>query len=189
MEPVAEQFLRPFSISPDGRRIVGAAYGEADTQWDVVELTLEDEPAQRPLVVAPYTQWYPEIAPSGDWLLYMSRESGHPEVARGPLVFNKDGVEERLGLYGVGQIVVVGDTGVSTGDEATVHQDLRGRVYTGTWGSGTCGTWRDDDGHGTHVAGSVLGSGVMDGAVTSTHSYAGTNAGMSHSGGATWAPA
>jgi hypothetical protein len=99
------------------------------------------------------------------------------EITRSPLIFDKDGVEARLGLYGAGQIVVVGDTGASTGDAATMHQDFRGRLYRGE-ALGTCGTWGDNHSHGTHVAGSVLGSGVMDGAVTSTHSYAGTNAGI-----------
>ena len=102
----------------------------------------------------------------------------HNEITRSSLVFDKDGVEAQLGLYGAGQIVVVGDTGVSTGNESTMHSDFRGHFYKGSWGSGTCGSWEDYYAHGTHVAGSVLGSGVMDGAVTSTHSYSGTNAGI-----------
>jgi len=99
-------------------------------------------------------------------------------IARSSAAMNKDAVENTLGLYGENQIVVVGDTGFSTGNAATMHQDFRGHFYKGSWGSGSCGTWADPDSHGTHVAGSVLGSGVMDGAVTTTHSYAGTNAGI-----------
>jgi uncharacterized repeat protein (TIGR01451 family) len=99
-------------------------------------------------------------------------------IARSNLAMNKDGVETRLGLYGAGQIVVDGDSGLSTGNIATMHDDFKGHFYKGTWGTGSCGTWADSDGHGTHTAGSVLGSGARSGAVTTTHSYSGTNAGI-----------
>jgi hypothetical protein len=99
-------------------------------------------------------------------------------IARSNLAMNKNGVESRLGLYGAGQIVVGGDSGVSTGNVATMHNDFKGHFYKGTWGGGTCGTWADNDGHGTHTAGSVLGSGVRSGAITVTHSYSGSNAGI-----------
>lgn len=103
----------------------------------------------------------------------------HNAIARGNQAMNKDGVESRLGLYGAGQIVVVGDTGVSTGNPATLHADFSGRVYAGTTGpASTCLNWTDTVDHGTHVAGSVLGSGYRSGAVTTTHSYAGSNAGI-----------
>ncbi|HEC34122.1 MAG TPA: DUF11 domain-containing protein [Chloroflexi bacterium] len=122
----------------------------------------------------------PTVAQLGGvaWVEPWAEPRLYNEITRGPLIFDKDGVEAHLGLYGAGQIVVVGDTGVSTGNEATMHPDFRGHFYKGTWGGGTCGTWEDYYAHGTHVAGSVLGSGVMDGAVTTTHSYAGTNAGI-----------
>lgn len=62
-----------------------------------------------------------------------------------------------LGLTGAGQTLGVCDTGLDTGNTNTVHRDftnrVRGIALTG-------GTWADADGHGTHVAGSVCGSGV-----------------------------
>ena len=99
-------------------------------------------------------------------------------VARSALALNQDAVEAELGLYGAGQVIVVGDTGVSTGVTTTMHADFQGHFYKGTWGSGTCGSWSDYYSHGTHVAGSALGNGVMDGSNPATHSYAGTNAGI-----------
>jgi len=102
----------------------------------------------------------------------------HNAIARSDLGMNKNGVETRLGLYGAGQIVVDGDTGVSTGNTATMHDDFKGHFYKGSWGSGICGSWADYDEHGTHTAGSVLGNGVRSGAITATHAYSGSNAGI-----------
>jgi serine protease AprX len=71
-------------------------------------------------------------------------------------------------LTGRGQVIGVIDTGLDTGDEATVHPDLRGRVRIVSspnqkpmWSSDP---WpyddgpADRDGHGTHVAGSIAGN-------------------------------
>ena len=65
-----------------------------------------------------------------------------------------------LGLTGEGQIVGVADSGFDTGDEDTIHRDVRGRVITamGGWYSRP-DEWSDLNGHGTHVVGSVLGNG------------------------------
>lgn len=105
------------------------------------------------------------------------------EIARSDTIMDQNRVESELGLFGQGQIVGVGDSGLSTGDPATVHQDFAGRVIGGTWGSGNCGTWADDNSHGTHVAGSVLGSGVQSGADIPGQVYAGSNAGIAPEAG------
>ena len=74
-----------------------------------------------------------------------------------------------LGLTGKGQIVAVFDTGLDTGKLQDLHPDLKGRVVATfaygrpsereTWS----GDWSDPKGHGTHVAGSVLGDGSASG--------------------------
>ena len=69
----------PFSVSPDGRRLVGTIQ-QAETTWDIAEVSLEGDPTLRPLVVGPQNQWHPQISPSGKWLAYMSRESGRAEI-------------------------------------------------------------------------------------------------------------
>lgn len=99
-------------------------------------------------------------------------------VARGNTLVAKDQVEQTLGYYGQGQVVAVTDTGLSTGDPVTAHLDFAGRILGGgTGGGATCSGWQDDNYHGTHVAGSVLGSGLRSGANPVTKQYAGTHAG------------
>ncbi|HNT78490.1 MAG TPA: hypothetical protein PKH77_26050, partial [Anaerolineae bacterium] len=56
-------------------------------------------------------------------------------VARSSAAMNKDAVENAVGLYGAGQMVVVGAAGFSAGNETALRQDFRGRFYAGSWGS------------------------------------------------------
>lgn len=79
-----------------------------------------------------------------------------------------------LTLKGTGQIVGIADSGLDTGDPATVHVDVRGRVaglaswptrdvlapYTNDPPGHDDGPADPDSAHGTHVTGSVLGSGA-----------------------------
>lgn len=61
------------------------------------------------------------------------------------------------GFTGAGQTVAVADTGLDTGDQATLSADFRGKVvHTISYSSG----WGDPNGHGTHTSGTVLGSGA-----------------------------
>jgi hypothetical protein len=63
------------------------------------------------------------------------------------------------GLTGAGQIIAVGDSGLDTGDAATIHPDFSNRIVA-AFGWVDTNYWGDKNGHGTHVAGSVLGSGA-----------------------------
>jgi subtilisin family serine protease len=67
------------------------------------------------------------------------------------------------GLTGAGQIVAVADTGFDQGDLASVPDDVKGRFQEGMLYGLFAKSWEDPMGHGTHVAGSVLGSGTSSG--------------------------
>ena len=82
-----------------------------------------------------------------------------------------------LKLAGSGEIVAVCDTGLDTGDPATIHPDFKSRIVaiksypiTPDWSSIIKNPGADDgpsdldSGHGTHVSGSVLGSGAASSA-------------------------
>ncbi|UYZ15547.1 S8 family serine peptidase [Brevibacillus sp. WF146] len=62
------------------------------------------------------------------------------------------------GYTGEGQIVGVADSGLDTGDLDRIHPDFEGRVKE-LYAIGRKGDASDPDGHGTHVAGSIVGTG------------------------------
>lgn len=71
-----------------------------------------------------------------------------------------DVLHNHLNLDGGGQAVAVADTGLDTGLDATLMADFQGRVVSIS-ALGRPGNASDPDGHGTHVAGSVLGDGSL----------------------------
>lgn len=119
------------------------------------------------LARSPAVRWI-EPAPHR-WLLN--------DVARSEEIMDVERVWN-LGLYGTGQIVAFSDSGLDTGDMDTLSADFQGRVLTVHPLGETKTTWNDPVGHGTHVAGSIAGGGVLSGSNPSRHEYAGSLAGI-----------
>ena len=64
------------------------------------------------------------------------------------------------GFHAEGQRIAVADTGLDSGKIETIHPDFKDTLYKGyNSGLGT-ESWEDPMGHGTHVAGSVVGTGA-----------------------------
>lgn len=84
----------------------------------------------------------------------------HNNVAAG--IIGLDALRDLAGLEdltGQGEVVAVADTGLDTGDLQTLSADFRGRIVA-LHALGRSGDASDIDNHGTHVAGSILGSGA-----------------------------
>lgn len=64
------------------------------------------------------------------------------------------------GLTGAGQVVAMADTGLDSGDLNTIHPDFNGAIKSGFAHGMFARSWEDPMGHGTHVAGSILGRGT-----------------------------
>ncbi|HET9929996.1 MAG TPA: S8 family serine peptidase [Polyangiaceae bacterium] len=86
------------------------------------------------------------------------------------------GRDNQSGLSGRGEIIAICDTGLDTGDAATIHADFKGRIVaiksypvSDEFRGDAANVGADDgpadfdSGHGTHVAGSVLGDGAQSG--------------------------
>ncbi|MEJ2305798.1 MAG: S8 family serine peptidase, partial [Anaerolineales bacterium] len=101
----------------------------------------------------------------------------------GGTIMRADAVRAGLGLYGSGQIVAVADSGLDVGEIGpAMSADFTGRIVDG---QAICAnfvggrdTWNDFLGHGTHVSGSVLGSGVLSGSNPAAHQYTNSFAGV-----------
>lgn len=77
-------------------------------------------------------------------------------AARGVLRMPTDAAAR--GAEGKGEVVAVADTGFDKGSTTDVHPAFKGRVQR-LYALGRTNRSDDPDGHGTHVAGSVLGNG------------------------------
>lgn len=98
---------------------------------------------------------------------------------RANIISGTPDIRQRLGLYGSQQIIAVADTGLDTGvNDNSMHDDLEGRIANLTNLAPLYLTkpW-DKNGHGTHVAGSVLGNGVLSGSNPPQRQFANSYAG------------
>jgi len=75
------------------------------------------------------------------------------------------------GLDGTGETIATADTGLDTGDLATIHEDLRGKVVKLTNLNYIPGCTIDYDGHGTHTAGSIASLGSYSGVAKGAKLY------------------
>lgn len=113
--------------------------------------------------------------PSTRWIEPAGRPRLLNDVARG--IMHVDAAWQARGLYGAGQTIAIADSGLDTGVPATLSPDFAGRIAAAHVLSPT-GDLGDNFGHGTHVAGSAVGSGVQSGARPGQHAYAGSFAGV-----------
>lgn len=113
------------------------------------------------------------------WIEPWSEPTLLNDVARG-IMGIQDTVWATQGLYGSGQIVAIADTGLDVGTTGTgMNDDFEGRIHaTFARGRSAANDWSDPHGHGTHVAGSVLGNGRNSNSNPANHDYASSHAGI-----------
>ena len=110
-----------------------------------------------------------ELAKRGEvrWMEPFVRPKLMNDLAVEPTAMNVRTAWDAHGLSGTNQVVSTSDSGIDTGDVATMHRDLADRVCGIGVVEGCYPT--DVDGHGTHTAGSIVGNGTLsDGAVRGT---------------------
>ena len=110
-----------------------------------------------------------ELAKRGEvrWMEPFVRPKLLNDLAVEPMAMNVRETWNAHGLSGTNQVVSTSDSGIDTGDVATMHRDLADRVCGIGVVEGCFST--DVDGHGTHTAGSIVGTGAMsDGAIRGT---------------------
>ncbi len=103
-----------------------------------------------------------------DIAVVSKKELGNTKNQQGADIMNVAPVWN-AGFTGSTQIAAVCDTGLDVGNVSTIHkdffQDLNGDgtndKIVSAYALGRTGDWSDDNGHGTHTAGSVLGNGTQ----------------------------
>ena len=113
------------------------------------------------------------------WIEPWSEPTLTNDIARG-IMDVQDTVWATQNLYGAGQIVAIADTGLDIGqNNSLMSDDFEGRVIsTYCLGRTSPCNWSDPNGHGTHVAGSVLGNGRNSGSNPGNHNYSTSFAGI-----------
>ncbi len=124
-----------------------------------------------PVAYVPHVAALPDVV----WVEAADELALHTQ--RSGAIIRADVVRSGLRLTGANQIVAVADSGLDTGNTATLHPDLRGRIVR-TFALGRMNDWSDPTGHGTHMIGTVAGSGLLSGSDPATGRYTGTYTGV-----------
>ncbi len=121
--------------------------------------------------------------PLVNWVeLYQEAELANAE---GRKIMGAEAVWQNYGYFGAGQIVAISDSGLSV--QNNLSPDIGNRLVRAfapsemNLATAECTAktnWTDLHGHGTHVAGSVLGGGVRSGSNPGDHRYTGSHAGV-----------
>jgi len=98
-------------------------------------------------------------APAVEWIEPYAAPHFCNDIATSARGINVSNVWHTLGVTGAGQLVGHADSGIDTGDAATLHPDLRGRIAR-VHALARENDWSDQVGHGTHTAGSIAGTGA-----------------------------
>jgi Tol biopolymer transport system component len=76
------------SVSPDGRDAMGVRVGDQTGSFDLVRIALGPTITTAPVLASPrFGEGFPTYSPDGNWIAYVSDESGRSEV----YVRNRDG--------------------------------------------------------------------------------------------------
>ncbi len=67
------------------------------------------------------------------------------------------------GFHGEGQVVGLADTGLDRGSTVNILDDFKGQILKGYTKALFGKNWEDPEGHGTHTAGSIVGTGITSG--------------------------
>ncbi len=100
--------------------------------------------------------------PEVQWIEHHQTPELLNDFARGENLLNVDAARDEHGLDGTDQIVAIADSGLDTGNTNTLHPDFAGRLIQ-VLDTGRLTDWSDTYYHGTHVAGSLLGTGAASG--------------------------
>jgi subtilisin family serine protease len=146
------------------RGLGGTVHEVAHSKWKGTIRV--DLPTERLIEAArmPGVKWI-EPAPGWEWANNVAAD-----------IMNVRAVWDTHGLRGEGQVVAVADSGLDQGstDPAALHDDFEdggGSRVVALFDLVGDGAGDVNSGHGTHVAGSVVGNGLRSGSDPTSHSY------------------
>jgi len=150
--PVSVQTFSPADMDGLVRQLNAAGASDITAtparRWGIVRAVLPARKAAE-LALLPEVQWVEHHE--------LPKVLNDLAMAKDRLDINRIRID--YGLDGTGQIVAIADTGLDTGNMSTIHPDFAGRILH-VFDMGRLTNWSDTYYHGTHVAGSLLGSGA-----------------------------
>ena len=152
--PVAIQTFAPADAETVAARLRAASAADVAAvpgrRWGIVTAEL----------AAPAV-WAAAGMPEVEWLEPRTPARVCNELAGKPEAMDYDVFLDSGTLDGAGQIIGHADTGLDSGNLATLSPDLAGRVVHAGSVTSRRTTWHDAAGHGTHTAAAILGSGAL----------------------------